>query len=141
MVVPLVPRRGLGHRARLVPRASPRRMAAEQPDRYVVQVPKAKRRGRILIDWLRNGLGATAVASFSPRARPGAGVATPLAWREVTQKLDPAAFTLLQRARPAGAAPQTRGKGLPKRRGRCLVSKNSLPAATRVRQNIAPLVG
>jgi bifunctional non-homologous end joining protein LigD len=70
------------------------RLEAEQPQRFVASVPKQKRRGRILVDWLRNGLGATAVASFSPRARPGAGVATPLAWREVTPALDPMAFTL-----------------------------------------------
>jgi bifunctional non-homologous end joining protein LigD len=69
-------------------------MEREFPDRFVASVPKARRTGKILIDWLRNGLGSTAVASFSPRARPGATVATPLAWREVTAKLDPAAFTL-----------------------------------------------
>lgn len=69
-------------------------MEADMPDRFVSTVPKAKRRGRILVDWLRNGPGATAVASYSPRARPGAAVATPLSWREVTAKLDPAAFTI-----------------------------------------------
>jgi bifunctional non-homologous end joining protein LigD len=75
-------------------RAFAEAMAAEFPDRIVAAVPKARRTGRILVDWLRNGLGATAVASFSPRARPGATVATPLAWREVTARLDPASFTL-----------------------------------------------
>lgn len=69
-------------------------MEREFPDRYVASVPKARRTGRILVDWLRNGLGSTAVASFSPRARAGGTVATPLTWREVTAKLDPAAFTL-----------------------------------------------
>ncbi|WBV41939.1 DNA ligase D [Pseudoroseomonas cervicalis] len=69
-------------------------LSAAAPRRFVATVSKARRRGRILIDWLRNGRGATAVASFSPRARPGAPVATPLAWREVKRGLDPLAFTL-----------------------------------------------
>lgn len=64
------------------------------PEKYLAHVKIADRRGRILIDWLRNGLGSTAVASFCPRARPGAAVATPLAWKEVTPKLDFQAFTL-----------------------------------------------
>jgi bifunctional non-homologous end joining protein LigD len=71
-----------------------RRMEEEEPRRFVASVPKAKRRGRILVDWLRNGPGATAVCSYSPRARPGATVATPLDWREVNPKLDPQAFTI-----------------------------------------------
>ena len=69
-------------------------MEADAPDRYVSTTRKADRDGRILIDWLRNGLGSTAIASYSPRARPGAGVATPLGWREVTDRLDPSTFTL-----------------------------------------------
>lgn len=75
-------------------RAFAEAMERDSPDRFVASVPKAKRVGKILVDWLRNGLGSTAVASFSPRARTGATVATPLAWREVTAKLDPSAFTL-----------------------------------------------
>ncbi|HQT77371.1 MAG TPA: DNA ligase D [Rhodopila sp.] len=69
-------------------------VSEQAPDTYLAHVKIADRRGRILIDWLRNGLGSTAVTSFCPRARPGAGVATPLAWREVTPKLDPSALTL-----------------------------------------------
>ena len=64
-------------------RAFAETLSQEQPERFLSTVKKADRRGRILIDWLRNGLGATAVASFCPRARPGATVATPLAWDEV----------------------------------------------------------
>ena len=71
-----------------------RAMESEEPARFLSTVSKAKRRGRILVDWLRNGPGATAVCSYVPRARPNATVATPLAWREVTAKLDPQAFTL-----------------------------------------------
>ena len=69
-------------------------VSAANPDKYLAHVKIADRHGRILIDWLRNGLGSTAVASFCPRARAGAGVATPLAWKEVTAKLDLQAFTL-----------------------------------------------
>jgi bifunctional non-homologous end joining protein LigD len=75
-------------------RAFAEAMEREAPDHYVAAVAKKKREGRILIDWLRNGLGSTAIASFSPRARPGAGVATPLAWTEVSARLDPTRFTL-----------------------------------------------
>ena len=69
-------------------------LSEQQPEKYLAHVKIADRRGRILIDWLRNGLGSTAGASFCPRARAGAGVATPLAWKEVGPKLDISAFTL-----------------------------------------------
>jgi hypothetical protein len=69
-------------------------LSREEPERFLSTVKKADRKGRILIDWLRNGLGATAVASFCPRARSGAPVATPFAWDQVTAKLEPSQFTL-----------------------------------------------
>jgi len=94
VVVPLAPDADW-NRAKAFCHAFAETLAQDAPDRYVAHVKIADRRGRVLIDWLRNGLGATAVASFSPRARPGAGVATPLAWREVTPGLDPSAFTML----------------------------------------------
>jgi bifunctional non-homologous end joining protein LigD len=93
VVVPLTPDADWDQ-ARQFCHAFAETMAQDAPDRYVAHVKIADRSGRILVDWLRNGLGATAVASFCPRARPGAGVATPLAWNEVTAKLDPAAFTV-----------------------------------------------
>ncbi|MCC8364368.1 non-homologous end-joining DNA ligase [Lysobacter sp. A6] len=57
-------------------------MEARAPARYVATMSKAKREGRIFIDWLRNGRGATAVASWSLRARKGAPVAMPVTWDE-----------------------------------------------------------
>jgi bifunctional non-homologous end joining protein LigD len=94
VVVPLVPRADWAQ-AKAFCHAFAETMAQEAPDKYVAHVKIADRRGRVLVDWLRNGLGATAVASFSPRSRPGAGVATPLAWREVTDRLEPGKFNLL----------------------------------------------
>jgi len=58
-------------------------MATQAPERYVATATKAKRRGVIFIDWLRNARGATSVASWSLRARKEAGVAMPLAWSEL----------------------------------------------------------
>jgi bifunctional non-homologous end joining protein LigD len=70
-------------------------MAADSPDAYVATIAKAKRSGRILIDYLRNQRGQTAVAPYSTRARPGAPVSAPLAWDELTPGIGPAHFTVL----------------------------------------------
>jgi bifunctional non-homologous end joining protein LigD len=53
------------------------------PKRYTTNVSKAHRKGKILIDYMRNGPGATAVEVFSARAREGAPVAMPVSWDEV----------------------------------------------------------
>lgn len=105
VVVPLKPVAGWDQ-VKPFCRAFAETLSEEQPKRFLSTVKKADRQGRILIDWLRNGLGATAVASFCPRARPGAAVAMPLAWDDVTTKLDPAAFTL--RNTPQSLARQKR---------------------------------
>ena len=55
---------------------------------------KSKRKGKILIDYLRNGRGATAVAPYSTRARAGAPVSMPIAWEELTDAIGPAYFTV-----------------------------------------------
>jgi len=58
-------------------------MAADSPSRYVATMTKAKRKGKVFIDFFRNDRGSTAVAAWSTRARPGAPVAVPVGWDEL----------------------------------------------------------
>ena len=69
-------------------------MSSDSRDRFVATMPKAERHGRILVDYLRNQRGATAVAAFSTRARPGAAVSMPLSWEELSPAIGPAYFTV-----------------------------------------------
>lgn len=68
--------------------------AQTNSSRVTSNMAKARRRGRIFIDYLRNGRGATAIGSFSTRARPGAPVAVPVSWDEMTEALRPDRFTV-----------------------------------------------
>ncbi len=69
-------------------------LAGSEPERFVAIATKSRRRRRIFVDYLRNGRGATAVASYSLRARPGAPVAMPLAWSQLGKLARPDAFTI-----------------------------------------------
>lgn len=71
-----------------------RACADRDPDALTVEMRKAERHGRLLLDWSRNGAAQTLVAAWSPRATATATVSMPLRWDEVDDDLDPGAFTL-----------------------------------------------
>src|SRR5690606_14026384 len=68
-------------------------MAADSPESFVATVTKSKRKGKILVDYLRNGRGSTAVAPYSTRARPGAAVSMPIGWDELGPAIGADYFT------------------------------------------------
>ena len=69
-------------------------LVAQRPQDFTANMAKRARRGRIYIDYLRNGRGATAVGAYVPRSRPGAPVSTPVSWEEVEQGVRPDEFTV-----------------------------------------------
>ena len=71
-------------------------MVKDVPEAYVATMSKAKRRGKIFVDYFRNDYTATAVADFSVRARPGAPVAVPLEWKELDKLHAANQFTITE---------------------------------------------
>ena len=69
-------------------------MERDDPAHYTTNMSKAARKGRIFIDYLRNGRNATFIAPFSPRARAGAPVSVPISWEELAGGVDPQKFTI-----------------------------------------------
>ncbi len=67
-------------------RALVNEIVRDEPKRFTGNMAKSRRRGKIFIDYLRNDREATAIASYSPRARAGAPVALPIAWDELDRK-------------------------------------------------------
>jgi bifunctional non-homologous end joining protein LigD len=62
-------------------------MVAAAPDRYIAKMSKAARRRKIFVDYLRNDLGATAIAPYSTRNRKGAPVSVPITWDELSSRI------------------------------------------------------
>jgi bifunctional non-homologous end joining protein LigD len=81
-------------------------LAVTAPRRYTLSATMSQRKGRLFIDFLRNGRGTTAVGTYSPRARQGFPIAAPVTWRDVESRIAPDAFTLFR-------LPQNRARGHP----------------------------
>ena len=93
MVVPMTPRYSFPA-IKAFARAIAESMASDSPTKYIATMSKAKRTGKIFVDYLRNDVTSTAVAPYSARAREGATVSTPLAWEELTGNLKLSSFTI-----------------------------------------------
>ena len=91
-------------------------MVSAAPEAYIATMSKAKRTGKIFIDYFRNDYTATAVADYGVRARPGAPVAVPLGWDELKGLKSPSAFTMkdvLKRLKNRQPPAQPKGQVLP----------------------------
>jgi len=76
------------------------------PDRFIANMSKQKRKGKIYVDYLRNAKGATAIAAYSTRARAGAPVSVPLAWKELSVEVRSDHFTVANVAERLNALKQ-----------------------------------
>lgn len=97
-----------------------------RPQDFVTNMAKRVRGGKIFLDYLRNGRGATAIAAYSTRARAGAPVATPLFWDELGTGVTPSHFTVMNLSRRLQALPSDPW-------GDMASVKQKLPAVTKIK--------
>ncbi|MHC1729984.1 MAG: non-homologous end-joining DNA ligase [Syntrophobacteraceae bacterium] len=101
VVVPLIPEADWDM-VKAFSRAVAERIVREFPHEYIATMSKEKRKGKIFIDYLRNGRGATSIAAYSTRKRRKAPISTPIAWEELTMDLQPDSYNIGNiRQRPA----------------------------------------
>jgi bifunctional non-homologous end joining protein LigD len=116
LVVPLTRGRQTWDDVKAFARGIANEFARAAPSMFTATASKAGRSGKIYIDYLRNYRGSTAIAPFSPRARPGAPVAVPLRWDELSALATPQKYTINNvlrrltalRADPWAELPKTR---------------------------------
>jgi len=94
LVIPVQPRVGWDE-AKTFCQSIAAAIVHASPKKFVATMSKAKRKGKIFIDYLRNARGATSVAPYSTRAKPTAPVSTPIAWNELSPRLRSDSFTVL----------------------------------------------
>ncbi len=93
VVAPLTPKAGWAE-VKEFARAVSEALVADSSDRYTANPLKRTRTGKIFIDYLRNARGSSAISCYSPRAKPGAPVATPLRWDELARLKTGAPYTV-----------------------------------------------
>lgn len=93
LVVPIEPERSWDD-VKLFSQAVARQHAQDDRDRVTANMAKKHRTSRVFVDYLRNGRGATAIASYSTRARAGATVAVPISWDELNPAMEPSRYTV-----------------------------------------------
>jgi bifunctional non-homologous end joining protein LigD len=94
IMVPIGPRKMSHDEAHRYSRTLADRIAATQPDRLTTSAALSARDRRLFIDYLRNGRGTTAVATFSTRARRGFPIAAPATWEALELGIRPDAYAL-----------------------------------------------
>jgi bifunctional non-homologous end joining protein LigD len=93
VVVPIIPKQNWDE-VKVFAKKMAESLALESPKHYTTTMSKAKRKGKIFIDYLRNARTATSVCAYSTRAHAGAPVSVPLGWRELATDVRGAHFTI-----------------------------------------------